>query len=69
MTIKKKTWLKIAIAVLILVILVVFFRDSFLEGFQEIAKVPGKTVVLLLCLSMGYFLAEGGVITVMAQSC
>ena len=69
MTIKKKTWLKIVIVVLILVILVVFFRDSFLEGFQEIAKVPGKTVVLLLCLSMGYFLAEGGVITVMAQSC
>lgn len=69
MTVTKNTWLKIAIVVLILVILVVFFQDSFLEGFQEIAKIPGKTVILLLCLSMGYFLAEGGVITVMAKSC
>lgn len=68
MTVKKKTWLKISIIILIFVILLVFFRDSFLEGFQEIAKVPGKTVALLLCLSMGYFLSEGGVITVMARS-
>lgn len=68
MTAKKRKWWKVAVVILIAVILVVFFRDSFAEGLREILKVPAKTVVFLLCLSMGYFLAEGGVITILARS-
>ena len=66
--ISKKTMIKSAVIAAILVILILFFRDSFVEGLREMLKVPPEKVVLLLVLSMGYFVAEGGIIAVLAGS-
>ncbi len=69
MTGSKRKWWKLAAVILILAVLLIFFRDSFVEGLQEIRKVPVQKVLLLLCLSMGYFLAEGGIIALLSRSC
>ena len=68
MKITKKTILKSAVIAVILVILLLFFRDSFAEGLREIRKVPPEKVLLLFVLSMGYFAAEGGIIALLAGS-
>lgn len=65
---RKRKWWKFIIVLLIVALLYIFFRDSFAEGLREMLRVPVRKVVLLLALSMGYFLAEGGVIAALARS-